>query len=34
MKYGKSKVLICEIFMGFVRIFCKEQHPKGPLAEN
>ena len=28
MKYGKGKVLICEI-MGFVRIFWKEQHPRG-----
>ena len=33
MKYGKSKVLICEI-MGFVRVFRKEQHPRGPLAKN
>ena len=31
MKYGKSKVLICEV-MGFVRIFWKEQHPRGLLA--
>ena len=33
MKYGKSKVLICEI-MGFVRVFRKEQHPRGLLAKN
>ena len=33
MKYGKSKVLICEI-MGFVRVFRKEQHPRGLLAQN
>ena len=33
MKYGKSKVLICEI-MGVVRIFWKEQHPKGLIAKN
>ena len=31
MKYGKSKVLVCEI-MGFVRIFSKEQHPGGLLV--
>ena len=29
MKY-ESEVLICEI-MGFVRIFSKEQHPRGLL---
>ena len=28
MKYGKSKVLICEI-MGFVRILGKEQQTRG-----
>ena len=33
MKYGKSKVLICEI-MGFVRVFRKERHPRGLLAKN
>ena len=33
MKYGKSEVLICEI-IGFVRIFWKEQHPRGLLAKN
>ena len=33
MKYGKSKVLIYEI-MGFVRVFRKEQHPRGILAKN
>ena len=32
MKYGKSKVLICEI-MGFVRIFWNEQQPRGLLAK-
>ena len=33
MKSGKSEVLICEI-TGFVRIFSKEQHPRGLLAKN
>ena len=33
MKYGKSKVLICEI-MGFVSISWKEQHPGGLLANS
>ena len=33
MKYGKSKVLIREV-MGFVRVFRKEQHPRGLLAKN
>ena len=33
MNYGDSKVLICEI-MGFIRIFSKEQHPRGILAKN
>ena len=33
MKYDKSKALICEI-MDFVRIFWKEQHPRGLLAKN
>ena len=32
MKYGKSKVLICEI-MGFVKMLWKEQHPRGLLAK-
>ena len=32
MKYGKSKVLICEI-MGFFRIFWKEQHPRAYLPK-
>ena len=32
MKYGKNKVLIREI-MEFVRIFWKEQHPRGLLAK-
>ena len=31
MKDGKSKVLISEN-MGFVRIFRKEQHPRGKLS--
>ena len=33
MKYGKGKVLISEI-KGFVRIFWKEQDPRGLLAKN
>ena len=33
MKYGKSKVLICEI-MGFVRVFWKDEHPRGLIAKN
>ena len=33
MKYGKSKVLICEI-MGFVRISEKSNTPRGLLAKN
>ena len=33
MNYGNSKVLICEI-MEFIRIFSKEQHPRGILAKN
>ena len=33
MKYGKSKVLIC-VVMGFIRIFWKEQLPRGLLAKN
>ena len=32
MKYGKNKVLIREI-MEFVRIFWKEQQPRGLLAK-
>ena len=32
MKYGKSKMLICEI-MGYVRIFWKEQHSRDLLAK-
>ena len=31
MIYGGSKVSVCEI-IGFVRIFWKEQHPRGQLA--
>ena len=33
MKYGKSKVLICEI-MGFVRIFWEEPYPRGLRDKN
>ena len=33
MKYGKSKVLICEI-VRFVRIFGKEPYLRGLLAKN
>ena len=33
MRYGKSKVLICEI-MAFTRILWREEHPRDLLAKN